>query len=742
MPLGEPQAFDSKSVTASGHPRQRLTASRVAAHAAALQEGLRLYQAMFERSALGQLIVDFPTFRIDVVNRSFCAMTGFKVDELVGSDYSFVYPAGQSPAADILERLADGTADSYTAQRFLRRRDGTILQALATVAVLRDEDGEPDQLLIHLQDQSQQRVAEQAQRRSQALIDGAIATLPLTFSAFDTNLRFTYVAGGMERVGASAVDFLGKRAAEVTQHRPTLQALRAALSGTESTIRTVVNGQTYLTLCGPMRDDRDVIVGVVSVATNVTAEVAAETVRRQAEELRLYVAHHDALTGLPGRSALVERLNKLANSDRGPSALLLMNLDEFTLINEGLGYEVGDAVLLEVASRLSAAFPGLMVARNGGDEFAVVVASDTDREGAIAAAEVVRASLDTDLTIDGRALRVSAGIGVAIRDSRGSSSTLIGNASSALSQAKEAGNGQYRLYDAAMRRTVESRLAIQSGLRTALRDNALWVAYQPIVNLIGRQILGSEALLRWTHPVRGSIPPMTFIPIAEQSGLILAIGAWVMKRACRDTQLLQGCPEMEVAVNVSICQLAEGRFAEWLAELIDVTELPASRLTVEVTETVLMDEVGPIRKAFDKVRHLGVKVAIDDFGTGYSSLARLQHLPVDIIKLDRAFVTDIDTRREARDMATAILHLSSAIGADMIAEGVESESEAATLIDLGYSVAQGYLFARPMPIEDLALLLRTGEPLPRRDDPISARGQSRTSPHPKDLALFKAVSPG
>ena len=728
MPLGEPQAFDSKSVTASGHPRQRLTASRVAAHAAALQEGLRLYQAMFERSALGQLIVDFPTFRIDVVNRSFCAMTGFKVDELVGSDYSSVYPAGQSPAADILERLADGTADSYTAQRFLRRRDGTILQALATVAVLRDEDGEPDQLLIHLQDQSQQRVAEQAQRRSQALIDGAIATLPMTFSAFDTNLRFTYVAGGMERVGASAVDFLGKHAAEVTQHRPTLQALRAALSGTESTIRTVVNGQTYLSLCGPMRDDRDVIVGVVSVATNVTAEVAAETVRRQAEELRLYVAQHDALTGLPGRSALVERLNTLANSGRGPSALLLMNLDEFTLINEGLGYEVGDAVLLEVASRLSAAFPGLMVARNGGDEFAVVVASDTDRDGAIAAAEVVRASLDTDLTIDGRALRVSAGIGVAIRDSRGSSSTLIGNASSALSQAKEAGNGQYRLYDAAMRCMVESRLAIQSGLRTALRDNALWVAYQPIVNLIGRQILGSEALLRWTHPVRGSIPPMTFIPIAEQSGLILAIGGWVMKRACRDTQLLQGCPDMEVAVNVSIRQLAEGRFAEWLAELIDVTELPASRLTVEVTETVLMDEVGPIRKAFDKVRHLGVKVAIDDFGTGYSSLARLQCLPVDIIKLDRAFVTDIDTRREARDMATAILHLSSAVGADMIAEGVETEAEAATLIDLGYSVAQGYLFARPMPIEDLALLLRTGEPLPGRDGRIPVGALAL--PHP------------
>ena len=690
----------------------------MAAHAAALQEGLRLYQAMFDRSALGQLIIDFPTFRIDVVNTSFCAMTGFKIDELVGSDYGLLFPAGQNPTDDILERLDDRTADSYTAQRFLRRRDGTILQALATVAVLRHEDGEPDQLLVHFQDQSGQRAAEHAQRRSQALIDGAIATLPMTFSAFDTNLRFTYVAGGMERVGTSAGDFLGKRAAEVTQHRPTLRALRAALGGTELTIRTVVKGQTYLSLSGPMRDDSGAIVGVVSVATNVTAEVAAETVRRQAEELRLYVAQHDALTGLPGRSALVEHLNTLANTHRGPGALLLMNLDDFTLINDGLGYEVGDAVLVEVATRLSAAFPGFLVARNGGDEFAVVMASDTDRDGAVAAAELVRASLDADLMFDGRALRVSAGIGVAIKHSRGSTSTLIGNASSALSHAKEAGNGQYRLYDAAMRRQIESRLAIQTGLRTALRDNALWVAYQPIVNLVGRHILGSEALLRWTDPVRGSIAPLAFIPIAEQSGLIVPIGAWVMKRACRDTQGLEGIQGMEIAVNVSARQLTAGRFAEWLAEVIDETGMPGSRLTVEVTESVLMDEIGPIRETFDALRRLGVKVAIDDFGTGYSSLARLQRLPVDIIKLDRAFVTNIDTRREARDMATAILLLSAAIGADMIAEGVETEAEAATLVDLGYSVAQGFLFAEPMPIEDLEVLLTP----PRRakpDDRIS-----------------------
>lgn len=398
---------------------RRVTANRLAAHAAALQEGLRLYQTMFERSALGQLIVDFPSFRIDVVNKSFCSMTGFSVDQLVGSDFALVFPAGQSPASDIFERLADGEADGYSAPRFLQRRDGTILPALATVSAVRDEDGRPVQLLIHLQDQTQQRAAEAAQRRSQALIDGAIATLPMTFTAFDTHLSFTYVAGGLELVGPRPKDFLGKHVTEFTKHRPTLRALREALGGTESTTRTIVNGQTYLRLSGPMRDDRGVVVGVISVSTNVSAEVAAETVRRQAEALRLYVAQHDALTGLPGRSTLIEHLNTLACSERGPGALLLLNLDDFKLINEGLGYEVGDAVLLEVASRLSGVFPGLMVARNGADEFAVVVASDTDQAGAMAAAELVRAAMDADVTVGGHALRVTAGVGVAIKHVRG-----------------------------------------------------------------------------------------------------------------------------------------------------------------------------------------------------------------------------------------------------------------------------------------------------------------------------------
>ncbi len=682
--------------------------SRLAGYAGALREGLRLYQTMFERSAVGQLVVDYPSFRIDVVNKSFCSMTGYSVNELVGNDISLVFPKNQSPASEILERLSESDDESYEVQRRLRRRDGTILSALATVSVVRDETGQPIQLLIHYQDQAPLAVAEAAQRRSQALIDGAIASLPMTFSAFDTNLRFTYVAGGLARSGNKPEDFLGKHISEVTKHRATLRALRDALRGVESTTRTQYGGQTYLSLSGPMYDGHGGVVGVISVSTDVTAEVAAETIRMQAEKLRLYVAQHDALTGLADRSALIEHLNALANAGRGPGALLLLGLDDFTLVNEGHGFETGDAVLLEVARRLTEAFPTQTIARIGGDEFAIVMESDMDRAGADAAAALVCASLESELLVKGQSVRVTACVGIAIRDVRCSSSTLIGNAGSALSRAKQSGIGDYRLYDAEMRRQVESRLAIQGGLGVALRTGGFRLAYQPIVNLVDRHILGSEALLRWTDPVRGEMPPGEFISIAELSGLIVPIGAWVMETACRDMRDLHSDRTMPVAVNVSVRQLAGGRFAEWLVELLELTGLAPTSLTVEVTESVLMDEVGPICDSLDRLRARGVKVALDDFGTGYSSLARLQRLPVDVIKLDRAFVAGLDQRREARDMATAILHLSAAVGAKMIAEGVETEAEARVLVDLGYTAAQGFLFSRPMPIDDLATILRGG----------------------------------
>ena len=681
--------------------RRNVTVRRLAAHEAALHEGLRLYQAIFERGALGQLIVDFPSFRIDVVNRALCAATGYTVSDLVGNDIGMVFATAQSPASDVIDHIAGGSALAHSSRRLLRRRDGTLFSALVSLSVVRDEDGDPVQLVLLLQDRTEENRAEAAHRRSQAFIDAAIASLPMTFTAFDRELRFTYVAGGLAQRGTRAEDFLGRLASDVTSDPSTLRALRRALAGHQSTTRTLVAGQTYLTLHGPMRDDAGAVLGVVSVSTNVTTEVTAEAVRKNAEEVRLYVAQHDPLTGLRGRSALIEHLNEVAHTQGGPGALLLLDLDGFKLINEGLGYEVGDAVLQAVAGRLTETFPGLLVARNGGDDFGVVIDRDTDGAAALRAAQLVDEALDADLEIGSHRLRVSACVGVAIKHGRGSSSTLISNADSALSRAKLDGAGRYRLYDTAMRRQVEDRLMMQGGLRRALSMGELHAAYQPIVRLTDGVIVGAEALLRWTHPQRGSIPPAEFIPVAEQSGLIILIGRWVLEAACTTAVGWRPDRDVYISINVSARQLLGDDLAAHVEEQLDRTRLHASRLVVEVTESVLMDDPRPISQAFDRLRALGVRIAIDDFGTGYSSLARLQNLPVDVIKLDRAFVTDVDSSRKKQRMAGAIRELSAAMGTEIVAEGIETAAEAAALRDLGYAVGQGFLFARPMAVADL-----------------------------------------
>jgi diguanylate cyclase (GGDEF)-like protein/PAS domain S-box-containing protein len=673
-----------------------------------VMSNLRLYKAMFERGSLGQLIVDYASLRISVVNPALCTMSGFSADELIGEEVGCIFPVDQDPSENTIARLAETTIDGYFVERTLQRRDGSTFPVMSTVSAVRNATGTPITLFVLFHDLTTQRAAEGSQRRSKALIDAAVTALPVAFSTFDRDLRLTFVASGASQPSGRDLGYLGKHISELSDNADTIKALEQALGGSETTSRTLIGGSTYLGLNAPMRDETGAIVGVVSVSSDISAEVSAEAKRRRADESRLFSARHDPLTGLLGRAALVEHLNELAIAGHNAGGLLLLDLDDFNVINDSLGHEVGDAVLLEIARRVSRAFPGSVVAKYGGDEFAVVAPFVIDGPSASMAAQRIRALLEADVNVDGRLLRVTASLGIALEDTstRGSaSSTLVRDADSALSHAKGVGTGQYRLYDAAMRLQVRKQLAIQDGLRLALSARELHVAYQPIVSLADRSFVGAEALLRWVHPERGAISPSEFIPVAERSGLIVPIGRWVMDTACKDMRPLRRDHGLYVAVNVSVRQLIAGGFAEWVEAALARSEMPASALTVEVTEGALMDEIDSVRVAFHRLRAHGVRVSIDDFGTGYSSLSRLQDLPIDVIKLDRAFVTDVDKRTEGRAMATAILQLSTAIGASIIAEGIETEAEAATLFDLGYSTGQGFLFARPMPINDLVARL-------------------------------------
>jgi diguanylate cyclase (GGDEF)-like protein/PAS domain S-box-containing protein len=653
------------------------------------------------------------------VNTAATVFLGRSAQDLIGRSVLdlLVTPAREAVTEEFRVPGADDGA--YGEHEFEFARPGlTSVWGLVRTIRLKNSSGNTSQRMSVIEDitarhlgtaretllEAELKTAEIANRNSEAVIRAAIAALPVAFAVFDTDLRLTSVTG-QDQAGIRYQDQIGKLASEIIDNPSAVAALRQALGGAESTSRSVMSGETFLALNAPMRDETSRIIGVISVRTNVTAEVSAGDKRRQAEELALFVARHDPLTGLLQRSALIEKLADSASAGRGARALMILDIDDFNAVNDCLGHAVGDAVILEIASRLTASFPGLLVARYGGDQFAIVAPFVVDRVLAAQAADTVHKMLDSDLEVSGQTVRVTASIGIALQELRDSSSTLVRNADSALARAKHAGPGQYRIYDDEMRRRSLERLQIKDGLRVALAAGELQVAYQPIVGLADRTIVGAEALLRWLHPVRGPISPVEFIPVAEQSGLILPIGSWVMQTACADTLALHRAFGLYVSVNASTRQLVSAQFAEQVEAILESTGLPPSALMVEVTEGALNYEYAPVRAAFEQLRARGVRVAIDDFGTGFSSLARLQGLPVDVIKLDRAFVTDVDSRPEARGMAAAILQLGHAVGAGVIAEGVETEDEAATLLAIGYTLGQGFLFARPMPIAALITLL-------------------------------------
>ncbi len=471
----------------------------------------------------------------------------------------------------------------------------------------------------------------------------------------------------------------------------------AATNQTSNTIVTLKNRQVVAISHQPMPDG-----GWVATHEDITE-------RQQAEASIVFMARHDALTRLPNRMLFHERLEHAMDMvGRGVGcAILGLDLDRFKLVNDTLGHPVGDGLLKAVADRLQACIREVdTLARLGGDEFAIIqVGVERPEDAGLLANRIIMAFLDP-FDIEGHQIVAGTSVGVAIAPVDGTSSdTLLKNADIALYLAKNEGRGTVRFFEPEMDARIQLRRTLELDLRNALLRNEFELYYQPLVNLDAGTVTGFEALLRWHHPVRGVVSPMEFIPVAEETGMIVAIGEWVLRTACSEAE--NWPTTISLAVNLSPIQFKKGNLVATVQAALDASGLNPERLELEITESVLLQHTVATLAALRQLRGMGIGVVLDDFGTGYSSLSYLRSFPFDKIKIDQSFVRDLVKDKEAMSIVRAITGLGQSLGIKTTAEGVETVEQLDKLREEGCTEVQGYFFSRPKPASELSSLLET-----------------------------------
>ncbi|MBL8447481.1 MAG: EAL domain-containing protein [Zoogloeaceae bacterium] len=448
------------------------------------------------------------------------------------------------------------------------------------------------------------------------------------------------------------------------------------------------------------------------------------TERHRYEEQLEFQAAHDALTGLPNRNLLQDRLHQataLASRAGVKVALAFVDLDNFKVINDTLGHAAGDLLLEAVAGRLVSCLRETdTVARYGGDEFVLILMAQPGLADIARTLERIQEAVADPVVVGEHRLHVRASIGVSVYPDDGEDlNLLLRYADAAMYHAKEDGKGRFAFYTGAFNRAVTERFAIETALRGAVEGGEMRLHYQPRVDANGRAC-GCEALLRWTHPSLGGLRPDRFIPLAEELGLIHEITEFVLATVCRDAVSWGGsASQMGVAVNVSSRLFADGRLPQLIRGVLRKTGLPPGRLEIEVTESLLVGNVEHTARQLRDLRSLGVRIALDDFGTGYSALSYLRKLPFDVLKVDRSFVSECDQSEDARALVRGIVSMGAALGLTVVAEGIERSSQLAELAAAGCAEFQGYLFAVPMPAQDVAMWLRRNHAAGRLDGSLS-----------------------
>jgi diguanylate cyclase (GGDEF)-like protein/PAS domain S-box-containing protein len=676
-----------------------------------------VYEALFTHGVDGVLITSMDGRALGA-NKRACELLGCSEAELIGLGRDGVVDRRDPRWGEALQIRARGGA--FRGVLRMRRGDGSTFPAEVTTAMF--DDGVRARAYLTFRDmtEAEAEAARSAEtRRAAAEVIDSLESFSDMYVGVDGDWRVTYINAQAElRLGISRDTVVGE---DLWEAFPALLG-----TGFEATYRRVMSTGEAGTVeahysaadlwCEarvyPLRRGgigiyfRDIAGRRAAEQERERLHAAERAARAAAERAQHDLRHratHDELTGLLNRAGLVQKVEAvLAGRPAAGLTVAFIDLDRFKLVNDSLGHAVGDRLLEVFARRLAAAAgPADLVARFGGDEFVVVLVGVSAESAGRLAAEVIAASREpVDI---GARLLVTASVGLAAGAGPADLGRLLREADAALYRAKDAGRERAAWFDQRMHAESLRRVRTEQDLRLALDRDELVVEYQPAFDLRFERISHVEALVRWRHPVRGLLPPLEFIPVAEETGLIHRLGGQVLSRAIEQAGRWAHIPDLRVWVNTSPQQLADPELPRSIGALLASAGLPAERLGIEVTESVLAD-TAHLAGALERVRALGVAVAIDDFGTGYSSLARLSASPVDVIKIDRSFVADLGTTRGQAVLAS-IVTLAHAIGAHVIAEGVETLDQLTTLSGLGVDSASGYLLARPSAAEDLPVAL-------------------------------------
>jgi len=648
--------------------------------------------------------------RLVLVSASARELLGYTPEELLNTRLADLYvePDGRER---FLAALARSGGTLYTYEAPLWHKDGSAVWVQTNAKYYRDDSGEIAGVEGMSRNVTERRLAEARMRMLSGVLEQTADTVMVADRAGSieyVNPAFESITGyGRDEAVGRPASLLKSGHHEADFYR---RLWRTILDGgvfQDVFVNRRKDGTVYYEekTITPLKDERGEISHFVSTGKDITE-------RMQAQERLRYLAHHDVLTELPNRVLFFDRLAHALDRSRSPArsvAVLFLDLDRFKIINDTLGHDVGDRALLDLARRLTRCVRrGDTIARLGGDEFAVILEDMQSPEQVSAVAEKMLEALVPAIEVDGRELFISASIGISLHPVDGNDpQTLLKHADIAMYRAKEQGRNTFRFYSADMSARAFERLSLETSLRYALERDEFELYYQPQVDLLSGNVVGVEALLRWHHPEMGLVSPLDFIPVLEETGLILPVGEWVMREACRQVQLwrAEGCASLRLAVNLSSRQFNAPGLPELMVAVLAETGIDPLCLELEITESTLVQHGTETEETFQALADLDLRVAIDDFGTGYSSLSYLKRFSIDTLKIDRAFIADVTHDPDDAAIVQAVIAMARQLNIQVVAEGVETEAQLEFLRAQGCDVVQGFLFSPPLPAAELEPVL-------------------------------------